>query len=391
VPPMIESIRIRNFKSLGEVTLNLEKFNCLIGMNGAGKSTVLQALDFIAQMMRGHIQGWLDGRDWSITDLNCKLRKESNITVSVQYRTSEGKELVWIGIFNRSSLCCTSESLSVDGEKLFQMAGQTYTLQGRPSQGIAFVFQGSLLSALKDSELLPLPSILEFRDAMRHVRSLELLSPQLLRKSARSSDKDIGAGGEKLAGYLHTIKGEDRQRLLELLKSFYPRIEDFKVKSKRAGWKTLAVIEQFDGQRLETEALHMSDGLLRILAVLAQAGAHNSLLLLDEIENGINQTIVEKLVDTLVSSTQQILVTTHSPLILNYLDDDLARRSVQFIYRTPQGESRIRHFFEIPRIGEKLRYMGPGEALVDTDLEQLSAECLALDEAGANASPEVSH
>ena len=238
---------------------------------------------------------------------------------------------------------------------------------------------------------MPLPSILEFRDAMRHVRSLELLSPQLLRKSARSSDKDIGAGGEKLAGYLHTIKGEDRQRLLELLKSFYPRIEDFKVKSKRAGWKTLAVIEQFDGQRLETEALHMSDGLLRILAVLAQAGAHNSLLLLDEIENGINQTIVEKLVDTLVSSTQQILVTTHSPLILNYLDDDLARRSVQFIYRTPQGESRIRHFFEIPRIGEKLRYMGPGEALVDTDLEQLSAECLALDEAGANASPEVSH
>lgn len=163
------------------------------------------------------------------------------------------------------------------------------------------------------------------------------------------------------------------------------------MKSKRAGWKTLAVIEQFDGQRLETEALHMSDGLLRILAVLAQAGAHNSLLLLDEIENGINQTIVEKLVDTLVSSTQQILVTTHSPLILNYLDDDLARRSVQFIYRTPQGESRIRHFFEIPRIGEKLRYMGPGEALVDTDLEQLSAECLALDEAGANASPEVSH
>lgn len=386
---MIESIRIRNFKSLGEVTLNLEKFNCLIGMNGAGKSTVLQALDFIAQMMHGQLQDWLSRRDWSINDLNCKLRKESNITVSVQYRTSEGKELVWIGIFNRSSLRCTSESLFVDGARQFQMAGQTYTLQGRPRQGIAFVFQGSLLSALKDSELSP--SILEFRDAMRHVRSLELLSPQLLRKSARSSDRDIGAGGEKLAGYLHAIKGEDRQRLLELLKSFYPRIEDFKVKSKRAGWKTLAVIEQFDGQRLETEALHMSDGLLRILAVLAQAGAHNSLLLLDEIENGINQAIVERLVDTLVSSTQQILVTTHSPLILNYLDDDLARRSVQFIYRTPQGESRIRHFFELPRIGEKLRYMGPGEALVDTDLEQLSAECLALDEAGANASPEVSH
>ena len=44
---MIERVEVRNFKSLGEISLPLGKFNCLIGMNGAGKSTVLQVLDFI--------------------------------------------------------------------------------------------------------------------------------------------------------------------------------------------------------------------------------------------------------------------------------------------------------------------------------------------------------
>ena len=93
-----------------------------------------------------------------------------------------------------------------------------------------------------------------------------------------------------------------------------------------------------------------------------------------------HQEIVEALVDTLVASPQQMLVTTHSPLILNYLDDAVAREAVQFIYKTPQGESRVRHFFEIPRISEKLRLMGPGDAFVDTDLMALTQECIALDQ-----------
>jgi len=37
----------------------------------------------------------------------------------------------------------------------------------------------------------------------------------------------------------------------------------------------------------------------------------------------------------------------------------------------------------IPRIGEKLSYMGPGDALVDTDLEALTKECTALDRGAA--------
>ena len=373
---MINSIRVKNFKSLGEIHLRFEKFNCLIGMNGTGKSTVLQAFDFISQMMTGQVQDWLDNRGWAIHDLNCKLRRESNITLSVDFQTMDGNILIWHGDFNRIELRCTAETVFLGSDKIFQSTGQKFKID-TTWRDIAFKYQGSLLSVLKDSEL-PEP-VKVFRDSIRGIRSLELLSPQLMRKSARINDVDIGAGGEKLAGYLHGIKGESRSNLVELLKGFYPRLEDFKVTNQRAGWKKLSIIEKFEGHRLETEATHLSDGLLRILAVLAQSGSDRSLILLDEIENGINQEIIEKLVDELVASPQQILVTTHSPLILNFLDDDLARKSVQFIYKSPKGESKIRHFFEIPRIGDKLSNMGPGDAFVDTDLEALTAECMERD------------
>ena len=373
---MIKRMYIKNFKSLGEIHLTMEKFNCLIGMNGAGKSTVLQAFDFISQMMIGQVQDWLDQRGWVIHDLNCKLRKESNILLIVEFQTLEGMNLTWIGMFNRAELRCTSETVSINNDKVFQATGKQFKIDTK-WHDIAFKYQGSLLSVLKDSELSD--PIKEFRDFIKRIRSLELLSPQLMRKSARKNDIDIGAGGEKLAGFLSGIKGEPRQKLVELLKGFYPNLEDFKVSNQRAGWKRLSVIEQFAGHRLETEATHLSDGLLRILAVIAQSGSDRSLILLDEIENGINQEIIEKLVDTLVASPQQILVTTHSPLILNFLDDDLARVSVQFIYKSPQGESCIRRFFDIPRIGEKLRCMGPGDAFVDTNLEALTEECFELD------------
>lgn len=380
---MIKSVRVANFKSLAGVTIPLGRFSCLVGMNGAGKSTVLQALDFVSQLMRGDVQGWLDRRGWTAADLNCKLRNERNIRFRVSFQTAQSGMLTWIGAFNRTDLRCTQEDVVlINGDKtdtkVLRLSGQTYSMGGRESQAIAFEYQGSILSALKDSELAA--PLLEFRDALRRVRSLELLAPDKLRKSARVSEHDIGAGGERLSAYLDNIKGDRKAQLVALLQRFYPALVDYKITSQKSGWKKLSVFEQFESHKLETEALHLNDGLLRILAMLTQSNADRSLLLLDELENGINQEIVETLVDTLLQSPQQLLVTTHSPLLLNYLPDDVAREAVQFLYKTPQGETKIRRFFSIPRMSAKLDAMGPGDAFVDTDLRLLARECIEMDE-----------
>lgn len=383
---MIKSIRIVNFKSIAALTLNLGRFNCLVGMNGAGKSTVLQAFDFLSHLMIGDIDAWLKERNWDIADLNNKLRKGSNISLAVDYEFADGRILHWLGFFNRSDLRCTREYVveipkntprEFDRKTLSVEKG-SFLLGGKQRQEIAFTYQGSILSALIDTELPP--SVLEFRDAIRHMRSLELLSPQLLRKRARSSDHDIGPGGEKLSAFLDTIKGQKKDHLIALLKRFYPALIDFRVSTMKSGWKKLIVMEQFGDRMLETEATHLNDGLLRVLAVLAQSSTDRSLILLDEIENGINQEITETLVDALMESPQQLVITTHSPLVLNYLTDEVARQAVQIVYKTPMGETRLRKLFEIPRMAKKLAAMGPGDAFVDTDLKLLTAECIEDDE-----------
>lgn len=379
---MIDRFAVDNFKSINWIDMPLGKFNCLVGMNGAGKSTLLQALDFAARQMTGDIEGWLAQRGWESKDLSCKFRKEQNIKMGLWVTLPQsGKVISWGFSFNKKELRCTHEDFKdSDGNVLFFSEGHSYSTHGTRRE-VGFTYQGSILSQLKDTEIPQ--ELLEFREQIRQVKSLELLSPQLLRKRARAGETDIGAGGEKLSAYLHGIKGEQRASLIGLLQLFYPALVDFKVTNLRAGWKRLSIIEQFGDHRMETDASHINDGLLRILAVLAQTRSDRSLVLLDEIENGINPEIVERLVDTLVSSPQQIIVTTHSPMILNYLNDDTARQAVQFVYKSPLGATNVRRFFDIPRINEKLSVMGPGEAFVDTNLHLLTTECVEKDVAEA--------
>ncbi len=200
-----------------------------------------------------------------------------------------------------------------------------------------------------------------------------------MRNKSRDSDADIGLGGEKLSAYLYKIKGEQRSRLLSLLQTLYPTIVDFRIVQERAGWKHILVIEEYGEKRVESEAKHINDGLLRVLAVLSQVTGDRPVLLFDEIENGVNPEVVGGLVKVLQESQCQLIVTSHSPLILNYLTDDFAERAVQFVYRSFDGSTKARPFFSIARTSQKLEYMGPGEAFVDTSLPELAAEANALD------------
>ena len=115
--------------------------------------------------------------------------------------------------------------------------------------------------------------------------------------------------------------------------------------------------------------------MLRLIAILAEIqDQRHHFLLFDEIENGINPELVEFVLDALVSAPQQVMVTTHSPVILNYLDDEVARAGVIYLYKTDEGHTRSIPFFSIPSLAEKLKFMGPGEAFVDTNLTALADE-----------------
>jgi len=392
---MITRLHIENFKSLVDFYLpdpnhKLGNFVCLIGMNGSGKSTVLQALDFLAQMFHGRMSEWCERRDWDPKDLASripmiqewivrdgrKILRPSRIPAMISFEVDfdfDGREVSWIGRFNRSTLRCTSEDIMVSGESKPIFTHSEGFLQVNPGKADHYtretkglIYEGSVLSVFEIEEELPK----RIKALMMGLKSLELLAPQAMRRRSRKGE-DIGYGGEKLAAFLDRIPQKEWEHLNETIRGFFPTLENLWVSNVRGGWKRVTSTEKH-GVKCNITAAHMNDGTLRVLAILAQAYSTHPVLLFDEIENGINPEIVEKLVDFLVGMKKQVIVTTHSPMILNYLEDRVARESVFLLYRDDAGWTRATRFFDLPETNSKLRALGPGEVFVDTNLTLLT-------------------
>jgi predicted ATPase len=387
----IKSIKVDNFKSLVNFELPLSKFSCLVGLNGSGKSTVLQFFDFLSQQVRGDMSGWLKRRQWEASDLNSKLTRKQNINFEVSLIHPENFEVNWYGSFNRKTLQCTTESIEWDDYQLLEVADRNYhistideiddspkkigyvqksVLAGR----ITFDYQGSVISQIKESEL---PSELcEFKKFFVDLHALDLLAPELLRQRTRDAGNSLGLGGEKLSAFLHEIGEAKRVDIQAKLAKIYPRFKHLDILSLRSGWKSLTVQEQFGDTIVKTEARHVADGFLRMLAVFAQLSKEQSFLLLDEIENGVNPELIEFLIDELVGASPQVLITTHSPMVLNYLEDEIAIEGVIYIYKAKNGATQAIRLFDIPSMREKLTVMGAGEVYEDTLLTQLNQEII---------------
>lgn len=376
---MIKSIQIDNFKSLVDFKLELAKFNCVVGLNGVGKSTLLQALDFLSQLMQGDIKGWLASRQWKASDLNSKLIKQSNIEFEVVVEL-EGIECSWSASFNRATLRCTKELVTHGDHRLLGVDDGKLSLGG-PRQEILFDYQGSILSGLKE-ELLA-EELKALKSQLINIRSLDLISPEQLRNRTRFAGGKLGLGGENLSALIHEQGPMIQAKLREALIRVYPQLADIQTKSLRSGWKQLEVTEQFSSKSLTSTARHMNDGMLRLMAIMLQLEIGGALLLFDEIENGINPELVEYLMDNLVNAKDQVLVTTHSPMVLNFIEDEVAKNGVICLYKTEQGHTQAIRLFDLPSMASKLEFMGPGEAFIDTDLTELHKEILIMRLLGA--------
>lgn len=412
---MLTRFYIDNFKSLVNFELPLSHFNCLIGLNGAGKTTLLQALDFASHVMSGEVDKWLHARGWVPADLVTRWGKKSNIELAIDLEI-DGRLVRWEGTFNRTRLACTREvakivNLRVDGSWLadgsLRLDGTFYELnKGKywhspvgsgPAQwnDIPFNYSGSLLSQLKDNQLSPL--LRKLRDSIQAIRSLDLLSPEQLRRKTRLSDlaNDIGSSGQQLGGFIHQLKPSEREQLLVALKHYYPQVTKIHTSVLRGGSIKLELHERYQSENREgqleffpedlvTESRHINDGMLRLLAILAQQFSPYEFVLFDEIENGVNPEITDDLVDALVHSSKQLLVTTHSPLVLNYLDDEIARESVLLIYKRPDGVSRAVRFFAVPIAAERLECLSPGESMLDLSLQRVAESAELMHSAAVN-------
>lgn len=417
---MLTHFRIDNFKALVDFSLPdtddrpLGNLVCLVGLNGSGKSTFLQAMDFVSQLAVGDISRWLEMRGWDKSDLVQKGSKKRSISFSVTFESKGIGGLVWSGSYNYLMGRCTSEKLTYTpaDKKIDFLPTEVTVLHSengiiRDSFGerreLTSEFEGSAFNQLKIGALgftgLSGNIVLVLRTFMQGVKSLELLSPHSMRRSSKAAN-DVGYGGESLAAFINGLSTAEKKSLFDEMTKFYPHLSGIVTKNLQYGWKRLKITESYQGA-VELDARHVNDGFLRVAAIIAQtvarSGRHKlrtksdeseeqlgnleqkgyELILLDEVENGINPELVQRLITYLVSVRQQVFVTTHSPLILNYLPDDVAKESIFVLYRCHDGSSHAKRFFDIPSAARKLEVMGPGEAFLDIRLEELTRSLAA--------------
>jgi len=98
------------------------------------------------------------------------------------------------------------------------------------------------------------------------------------------------------------------------------------------------------------------------------------MVLLDEIEDGIEPHILPRLIERIVSdSSAQFVMTSHSPLLINFFESE----SVTLVTRDQDGRSRFTAVNDLDVIRQGLEYLGPGEIWANAGLSTLNEQAVA--------------
>lgn len=114
----IQSIRIKNFRTLKDVTIPFDSVTTFIGPNGAGKSTVLRALDW-----------FFNGKPGSLTEKDCSFgATEEEIEVQVTFSDLSDKDREQLGKYAPAGVTTFSawKRRSSDGNESLSANSKSY-------------------------------------------------------------------------------------------------------------------------------------------------------------------------------------------------------------------------------------------------------------------------
>ena len=346
---LIRRLKISGMLSFGPrgIDLPLEPLNVLIGPNGSGKSNLLEAIALLQAAPR---------------DLSAPIRRPSGISewlwkgddapgagvvdavVSYPDGTMPLRHVLEIGqqgerfevrderIENESPNASETEPYfyyrfqrgdPVINDFIDELGGPRKERKLRRSTVHP---EGSILSQRDDPDLYPELAWLQERyRRIRLYRNWEFGPDASLRQSPRADQPStfLTERGENLALLLSKLRGESRPAFVKSLQQIYDGIEDFQVEVG-GGRADLFVVERGAGARY-IPASRLSDGTLRymMLAAILLDPEPPPLVVIEEPELGLHPDVVLGIGRLLVSASRrmQLVVTTHSQVLLDALDD----------------------------------------------------------------------
>lgn len=401
---MLKQVTIKGFKGITDLTLNLDKINVLIGINSSGKTTILQALDLLANCVSRDVSEYLKDKNWKVSDIKSQISKSSLLSYNALFEFEENGNpflLIWqieFKLISATSVNLTKESiLKVNGkwdkaycnidkqQKLFENAIPLYTYRdgiviyeafhdqkAKNQESEFYLSLGS--SGLKIIDFAGNKDICLLKEFLKHTTNFETLAAENMRRSSRGTTEDIGIGGKQLAAFIKQMNPQQKEDYTKIVHSILNSMDSIDAYTKGTpGWVELFINEKFGSNDIKVRPYHISDGTLRILAFVALLNTKydSGLLMLDEIENGLNPYITTKIVELLYEFTSQtkhqLLLSTHSSLML----DDFKPEDIIYVYRDNDGSIKTKKVFNTKKIKTFLDYMSPGEIWINLTEKEL--------------------
>ncbi len=383
---MFRKLKVDNFKSLVDFSIEFTPMSVIIGNNATGKSSVLQAIDFLCGSVKEDFGIMLERRNWMADNIKSKLitsnriHFESNIVLpSDEGNLSYDWNMVLSIYSGKNEVSLFSESLVCDGEQLvvYQKGKEGLIKSEGESANVlpkALAIRSSALRMLNRDEKLDC-RIKYFIDFLENSSSFEMLSPSEMRLSSRGVKESIGMSGKNLPSFIKQMTEEQKISFMKKLKFLLgDRISDVDAKTQgKPGWTQIDSVEKYKNKTIRVSSKEMSDGMLRLLAFVAisEIKESNATMLLDEIENGVNTNYAEQLLYILEKMYEekghQLILTTHSTVFMDYIDVE----KIIFLYRDDDGCTKAVRLFESNLMKEELEYMYPGEVLLNMSQTEL--------------------
>jgi len=329
------NLTVRGFRRLAEVDLELRPLTVLIGANGVGKSSLLDALSILANSAQGGLGAAVSEMGGLAAMITYDRASEVSFGISM---TVPGYEPLDYSL----SLQPQGAAYLIDRETLQQRRkGYPHPFLHIDSRGTDIKYfevdQGKLVRPNwehnpLESSLSQVPKLFrapeEFRHRLAsstfyHVLNVEPRSPVRLPQTMRPAPLP-GRNGEDLVPLLYYLREAEPDRfeaVEDSLKAAFPGFKRLDFPPVAAG--TLAMTWRDDRFSKPLYMHQVSEGMLRFvwLATLLQSPGLTALTLLDEPEVSLHPELLSLLAGLLREAAQrtQIVVATHSDRLIRFL------------------------------------------------------------------------
>lgn len=372
----VNKLIVKNYKSLKNLKLEMKPFMVFIGPNNAGKSNIFDCLSFLSGSVKV-------GRDWQrIVDQRGDFKQivyngetASRISIILQgLIKSSGKDTHYkysvevVGAHYRG-VRNINEFFEIENngkKRLLKFPvekDQVIAINPTNGQQSSMNVSGDqlYLSHFDNPEYYPILG--QFSREVQNWAFFHLLPPLMREPSEVLNEFQLKALGENISTMLHTLQSENPQQFKEIekiLKEAVPELEELTTGlTKQKPSLTYIRIRE---KHLKTSipVWNMSDGTIRLLGYLATiySPVMPPLICIEEPENYVHPRLLELIVDLIktISQKTQVLVTTHSPYLVDFLKpEDL------FIVEKKKSQTIVNKAEDKKGIKEALRKLGLGE------------------------------